>query len=389
MEGATPEAVASQLLATGVVPVRIAPVEEDGEEAPSLPLAILTERVSAEDRIVFCRHMYRLSKAGIPIVRAMNGLADSTRNRAFARILRAVCESLRSGHELSDALALHPRVFSTLFVAVIRVGENTGRLEEAFGQIGSYLELDRETRKRIKAATRYPKLVLLAIGAAMVLINLFVIPSFVKTFEGLGAELPWATRVLIATSNFTVAHWHHLLLLGLGAAVAVRLWLRTSDGRLRWHRAKLRIPIVGSIVERATLARYARSFAMTFTAGVPVIQTLQIVARAVDNDWIASGIRAMQSGIERGETLARAAAASGLFDPLMLQMIAVGEESGALGDMHREVAETYESEVDYDLKRLSDNLEPLLIVGIGAVVLVLALGVYLPMWDLATAVKSG
>lgn len=169
----------------------------------------------------------------------------------------------------------------------------------------------------------------------------------------------------------------------------MRLWLRTSDGRLRWHRAKLRIPIVGSIVERATLARYARSFAMTFTAGVPVIQTLQIVARAVDNDWIASGIRAMQSGIERGETLARAAAASGLFDPLMLQMIAVGEESGALGDMHREVAETYESEVDYDLKRLSDNLEPLLIVGIGAVVLVLALGVYLPMWDLATAVKSG
>ncbi len=388
MDASSEAAVATALLEGGVTPVRIRPATGRGVDLGQR-LRSLTEWVGVEDLIVFCRHMHRLIQAGIPIVRAMGGLADSTRNPAFARTLRDLRDTLQSGRELSEALARHPRVFSNLFVAVIQVGENTGRLDEAFAQIGSYLELDRETRKRIQAAMRYPALVLLAIAAALVLINLFVIPAFSKTFTSLGAELPWATRVLIGTSDFAVHHWHHVLLGLAAAALGVRAWLRTPEGRRSWHRAKLRLPIVGSIVERATLARYARSFAMTFTAGVPVLQTLQVVARAVDNDWVAERIRALQTSVERGETLTRAASACNLFDPLMLQMMAVGEESGSLGEMHLEIAESYESEVDYDLKRLSDHIEPILIVGIGGVVLILALGVYLPMWDLSTAMRPG
>ncbi len=386
MDAASSAAVASRLIESGVTPVRIEPAAA-ASAAVRLELPWRAGRVDAEDLIVFCRHMHRLSRAGIPIVRAITGLAESTRNPTLGEALYDVVESLRSGRELSDALQRHPRIFSRLFVSVVQVGENTGRLEEAFAQIGRYLELDRETRKRIKSATRYPTLVVGAIVAALVLINLFVIPSFAKTFESFGSELPWATRVLIATSNFFVIYWPHLGVAALGVALGLRAYLERPAGRLRWHRLKLRIPVVGHIVERATLARYARSFAMTFTAGVPVIETLRIVSRAVDNDFVADRILALRSSVERGETLSRAALACGLFDPLMLQMMGVGEESGALGEMHQEMAESYESEVDYDLRRLADTLEPLLIVGIGGVVLILALGVYLPMWDLATAVK--
>jgi MSHA biogenesis protein MshG len=389
MDAVSPEAVAGLLLEDGVTPVQIVSAKERREPILGLALGALTERVQAEDLIFFCRHMHRLAKAGIPIIRAITGLAESARNRAFGRVLGEVGDSLRGGRELSDALQRHPRVFSNLFVSVVQVGENTGRLDDAFQQIGNYLELDRETRKRVKTATRYPILVVLAISAAMVLINLFVIPSFVKTFADLGAELPWATRVLIAVSNFTVGHWHHVLAAAFALAVGIRLYVRTPAGRLRWHRLKLQIPIVGSIIRQGTLARYARSFAMTYTAGVPMLKTLHVVARAVDNDYVAERIRTVQASIEHGEGLARAAAGSGLFDPLMLQMMAVGEESGSLGEMHLEIAESYESEVDYELRRLSDSLEPLLIVGIGGVVLILALGVYLPMWDLATAMKPG
>ncbi len=391
MDAASRDAVATQLLETGVTPIRILPARAAGEAgAAALALHLPWPRthVGTEDLIVFCRHMYRLSKAGIPIIRAITGLAESTRNPALAAVLGNVADALRSGQQLSDSLKQQRGVFSTLFVSVIHVGESTGRLDDAFEQMGHYLELDRETRKRVKAAMRYPTLVLIAIVGALVLINLFVIPAFARTFEGLGAELPWATRLLMATSTLTLHYWPHATCLLLALVLATRWFVRTPAGRYRWHALKLRIPIVGSIVERATLARFARSFAVTSAAGVPVLGTLEMVARAVDNDYVAKRVIRMRESIERGETMTRAAAACGLFDPLMLQMMAVGEETGTVPDMFREIAESYESEVDYDLKRLSDTIEPVMIVCIGGIVLILALGVYLPMWDMASAARG-
>jgi MSHA biogenesis protein MshG len=388
LEAASASAVAAQLLEAGITPVRIAEVAPRSDPLEPLRRLLGGGRVDLEDLITFSRQMYTLVRAGVPILRSIGRLAETAHSRVLGEALRQVGEDLRGGHDLSAAMQKHPRVFSRLFVAVVQVGENTGRLEESFRQIGEYLELERETRRRISSATRYPMLVLIAIAGAMVLINLFVIPAFSKTFESLGAELPWATKLLIGSSNFFVDWWPWLLAAGVAGAAGLRRWLETDDGRLLWSRWKLRMPIVGSILLRATLARYARSFAMTASAGLPLIQALGIVARAVDNDWVGERIRAMRTAIERGEPMTHAATHCGLFTPLVLDMMSVGEESGTLDEMHREIALAYEAEVDYELRRLSELLEPLLIAGIGGIVLILALGIYMPMWDMATAVKN-
>ena len=388
MDAPSRDSVATQIIDSGATPIHIAPTHSGGSRSVELSFS-RKKKIRTEDLIIFCQHMFRLSKAGIPIIRAITGLAESTRNPAFGDVLESIANSLRSGRQLSESMRLHPKVFPRLFMSVVQIGEDTGQIDDAFEQMGKYLALDLETRKRIKAAMRYPTMVFAAIAGAMVLINVFVIPAFARTFEGLGAELPWATKILIATSDFTVHWWPVVLAISAGTAYGVRSWQRTPTGRYKWDHIKLRLPIVGNIIERATLARFARSFAVTASAGIPVLQTLQTVANAVDNDYVAERILTMRSHIERGETLTRAAAACGLFDAMILQMLSVGEEIGAVPEMCREIAETFEAEVDYELKNLSDTIEPIMIVVIGGIVLVLALGVYLPMWDMAGAAKGG
>jgi MSHA biogenesis protein MshG len=390
IEAASAAEAAAQLRESEITPVRISSrgAAPSSTSTPSR-WQIGRPRVGLEDLILLCRQLHRLSRAGIPIIRAIGSLAESTPNRTLAETLGEVATDLRGGRELSSALHRHPQVFPSLFTSVVQVGETTGRLDDAYLQLSEYLERERETRRQIKSAMRYPTMVLVAIVGAMVLINVFVIPAFARVFEGFGAELPWATRVLMETSRLTIAYWQYGLGLVAAAVTGVRAWMRTPAGRLTWDRWRLRLPLVGRILYEATLGRYARSFAMSVSAGVPILQALGVVARAVDNGWFAERVLGMRGSLERGESLTNAAAASGLFATLYLHMLSVGEESGALAEMHREIAESCEAEVEYELKRMSDLIEPILIVAIGAVVFVLALGVYLPMWDLARAAKGG
>lgn len=384
------ESLAGELLTQRITPLQI---EEEpgatGEEALVRLLARLRpRRVDLQELIIFCRQMFSLTKAGVPIIRAIAGLAESNRNPYFREVLQAVRTDLESGQSMAVALYAHPRVFSTLFVSMVSVGENTGQLDGAFRQLSSYLELERETRKRIQQATRYPLFVLAAMGVALAVINLLVIPAFAKVFEQFRSELPWATRLLMSTSEFFQHYWWLLVLLLGGALYGFVRWIRTERGGLHWDRLKLRIPIVGGIFERIALARFTRTFAMMYRAGVPLLQTLSINSASVGNRHIGQAVLAMREGVERGEALTRTAAASGLFTPLVLQMMAVGEETGALDELFVEVADFYEQEVDYDLKRLADSIEPLLIVAMGVMVLILALGVFLPMWELASVAKG-
>lgn len=389
MDAGSAEAVASQLRELGITPVRISAVEAKQDAVVDIRKLWAPRSVRIEDLIAFSRQMRTLTKAGVPMIRALLGLSENSRNPMLGQALGDVVEGLRSGRELSDALSLHPKVFSRLFVSIIRVGEGIGKLDDAFEQIGNHLEFERDTRRRIKSATRYPTLVIGAIVIAVVFINIFVIPAFAKLFGAFGAELPWATQLLIKSSNFMVAAWPYLLIGSVLGSAAIRQYLKSARGRYLWDKYRLRMPVVGSIIYRSILARYARTFSMTIGSGVPLINALQIVAQAADNSWVAERIRNMLQNIERGETLTRAAAASGLFTPLVLQMMSVGEETGAVTEIHDEIAESYEGDVDYDLKRVSDLIEPIMIVGVGVVVLVLALGVYLPMWDLSSAARGG
>ncbi|WP_043308084.1 type II secretion system F family protein [Pseudomonas sp. ML96] len=391
LQGASSDSVASDLLAQKITPLTI---EEQAEQSGEDVFAALKEKlrrksIDLEELIIFCRQMYSLTKAGVPIIRAIGGLAESHRNQYFREVLQEVRADLEGGVSMAVALHAHPKVFGTLFISMISVGENTGQLDQAFRQLSNYLELERETRKRITQATRYPLFVMAAMGVALVVINLFVIPAFAKVFEQFHAQLPWPTRVLIGTSQFFQDFWWLMLLVFVGGLYAFFKWAETEAGALKWDATKLRLPIVGGIFERIALARFTRTFAMMYRAGVPLLQTLSINSASVGNRHIGQAILGMREGVERGEALTRTASASGLFTPLVLQMMAVGEETGALDDLFVEVADFYEQEVDYDLKQLASAIEPILIVAMGGLVLILALGVFLPMWELASVAKGG
>ncbi len=388
IEAASADAVANQLFNNGITPIDIMPADSAAEIFGG-SLAFLNRgragRVGLTEQVFFCRQMYTLLKAGVPIMQALRGLRDSTHNLTLSQVIGSVGEGLDAGMDLATTLKRHPEVFSSLFVSLVQVGETTGNLPEAFLELAGYLDREKETRDRVKQALRYPMFVIFAIVFALFVINIFVIPAFAKVYASFHASLPLPTRFLIAVSDFVRAY-SYLLVGGVIAGVfAVRNYLRTANGHYRWDKRKLKLPLIGRIIYSATLGRFARSLAMTLRSGVPVVQGMAVVSRAVDNDFVGERIGQMRDGLERGESIVRAATAAGLFPPLVLQMIAVGEESGALDELLNEVAGYYEREVDYDLKNLSGAIEPVLIVTIGVMVLILALGVFLPMWDLARA----
>jgi MSHA biogenesis protein MshG len=268
------------------------------------------------------------------------------------------------------------------------VGENTGQLEQSFLKLTSYLERDLATRKRIKAALRYPSMVLIAISAALVILNIFVIPTFANMFAKLGADLPFATQFIIASSDFFINYWPHMIVALIVIIILIKKSLQTKQGRYQWDRRKINIPIIGSIIERSILARFSHSFAIVLKAGVPMTTGLSLVAEAVDNSYMQEKISAMRQNIESGESLLRSTIASALFTPLVIQMVSVGEETGRVDELLVEVGDYYEREVDYDLATLTARIEPLLLLVVAAMVLVLALGIFTPMWDMASAIQG-
>jgi MSHA biogenesis protein MshG len=332
--------------------------------------------------MLFSRQMYTLLKSGVPILRALAGLQESTFHPTLKGAIEAIRVDLEAGKELSSALQRHQKIFGDFYISLVRVGEATGKLDEVFLRLFEFLEFEKDMRQRVKAALRYPVFVICAMAGAVVLINVLVIPVFAKIFESFKAELPLPTRMLLGFSDFMVSYWFVLVALAFGAWAAFRAWSATPAGRYVWDRFKLRIPVAGKIILKATLARFARSFALAMRAGVPIVNGLNVVAHVVDNSFVASRIEQMREGVERGESVARTAAAAGVFTQVVLQMVSVGDETGELDDMMFEVAEMYERDVDYELKSLAAQIEPILIVFLGVLVLILALAVFLPIWDL-------
>jgi MSHA biogenesis protein MshG len=384
MEGATAGAVADLIVGIGVTPMEIKPTADAADKADGggLKIELFKQKVEHMDVLLFSRQIHTLLRAGVPIMRALAGLQESSTNSAMRDLLRDVREGLDSGRELSASLARHPEAFSLFYLSMVRVGEMTGRLEEVFIRLFDHLAFERFMQEQVKSALRYPSFVVAAMGIAMVIVNIFVIPAFAKVFKGFGAELPLMTRVLIGFSDFMLNYWPMLLLGAVSAFFGFKTWLKTTKGRLAWDQFKLKIPIAGKIIRKATLARFAASFALASRSGVPIIQALTNVAETVDNAYISAKVEKMRDGVERGESILRTSISAGVFTPVVLQMIAVGEESGALDDMMKEIADMYQSEVEYELKTLAQQIEPILIVGLGIMVMILALGIFLPLWDL-------
>lgn len=388
LEGAESGEIAEQLFKLGISPTEIKAARSVINVAHQVSLFerfMREKKITPLELMMFSRQMHTLLKAGVPIMRALAGLQESSQNPTFTAVLQDLRESLDSGRELSAALRRHPRVFSAFYVSMVQVGEMTGMLDETFMRLYSHLEFDKDMKERISSAMRYPMMVLAAMAIAIVIVNIFVIPSFAKVFAGFHTELPLMTRMLMGFSSFMVTYWPLLLAMAIGAVVWFRMYINTVPGRYKWDKIKLEIPIAGKIIMKSTLARFARSLALAFKSGIPILQGLNVVAMVVDNEFMRSRIEQMRDGVERGESILRTAVAAGVFNATVLQMIAVGEETGDMDGLMFEIAGMYERDVEYEVKTLAQQIEPIMIVALGIMVLILAMGIFLPMWDLGRA----
>ncbi len=383
LDAGSSNAVAAILSGQNIVPVEITEKleQQSGIDFNNLSFS-RKPKIKVEELVMFCRQLSSLLRAGVPTVQAISGLGQSAGNPALTDSLHKIESALESGTPLAASLQQQPDIFNPLFVAMVSVGENTGQLDEAFKELSGYLELEKVTVQRIKQATRYPTMVVSAISGALVVMNWLVIPQFAKLFQKFGADLPLPTRILIATSHFFTNYWMLILVVVVGGIFGFKHWKKTQAGHYKWDSIILKLPLFGPLFEKIVLGRFARTFAMTYAAGVPILQSLLVVSRAVSNKYVEKAVVSMRGGIERGDSFSHTATASGMFSPLVLQMINVGEQTGALDSLLNEVADFYEQEVEYDLKKLSDAIEPILLVFMGIMVLILALGIFLPMWDM-------
>ena len=383
IESPNAQGVASWMLASGISPIQIQMKGNAFSGQPQWLRALQgAGSIKLVDLLMFTRQMGTMVRAGVPMMQALSGMQRSTANPALAEVIKALRTDLDKGLELSAAMAQHPKVFNDYYVSMVRVGESAGQLEEVFKRLFEQLTFDNHMNKKIKGALRYPSFVLTAIAIAMVIMTIFVIPTFAKMFVSMKLDLPLLTRVLMGTSDFAVNYWW-VVLAGIAAAFyGFKIFTGTRDGRYFWDKLKLRFPVVGSILKKATLARFCRSFATASKSGVPVVQAFTLVSRVVDNGFFEERILGMRSGVERGESMLRVAQSAGIFTPIELQMISVGEETGDIDGMLNQVADMYQEEVEYEVDRLSETIEPILLAVMGVLVGILLLGIFMPMWDM-------
>ncbi len=384
IEAQSPNNAVLKLASVDIIPISLVVTSDDLTVEALLVKYFSYGRPQLDDLIMFSQQMHTLLRSGVSLMRGLRVVCETTKHNGLRNALTDVVISLESGHRFSKALEKHANIFSPLFIAMIDVGENTGQLENAFLQIKYYLESELDTRRRIKTALRYPIMVFLAILFAVMIINIVVIPSFRNFFTAFGSKLPLPTQILICISDFIIHYGWALGIVSISIVLSLVVYFQTAQGKWWWSYLKLKIPFIGSIVRRSIYARFCRSFSMTIKANVPLLQGFKVVSNVVDNVFLSQKILQMRHYVERGEALYLAAKHTDLFSPIVLQMLIVGEETGEIDTMLLDVAQFYEKDVDYDLKRLGHAIEPILIIIIAAMVLVLALGVFLPMWDIST-----
>ncbi|KGJ98940.1 type II secretion system F family protein [Thalassotalea sp. ND16A] len=389
VDASTSVAVAEQLTKQNIIPITIKnSATKSVSKDLKLSVRFEPKRVKEVDLIMFCRQMYALIRSGVPTLSAIKGLAETTTSKALQSVMLDLHAKLEKGFSLSSSMAHHPNIFNQLFVSVIHVGENTGLLGPSFAKLAENIEREEETKKNIRQAIRYPMFVVFAIVIAMFVLNIWVIPVFIDMFSQFNTDLPLTTKMLITSSTFFTDYWLLILVMFAVSGLAIKSYVATEKGLYHWDKRKLVIPIIGKIIERALLARFSHGFAIVLKAGVPITTGLSLIAESIGNSYMADKIVGMRKKVETGETLLRTASTSGLFTPLVLQMIAVGEETGKLDELLENVANYYEREVEYDLKTLTDRVEPILIIVMAVMVLILALGIFTPMWDMFSVVQS-
>ena len=388
IDSPSPQAVATWMMSAGITPIVIKTGTEQSAQPPWLRELLGWRSLLDVDLLLFTRQMGTMVKAGVPMMQALASIQKSTRKQRLVDVIQSLRDHLDKGLELSAAMAHHPGFFNEYYVNMIKVGEGTGKLEEVFRRLFAQLAFEKQVKQKIKGAVRYPTFVMTAIAIAVAILNLYVIPVFAKVYAGMKVSLPPLTQLLIGVSNFVVNYWWAIIAAVILAAYAFHAYTQTRDGRYRWDKFKLKVPIIGSILVKAAIARFALSLSIASRSGIPLMQAFTLVSRVVENAFYEQRILQMREGVERGESMLRVAQSAGIFTPLELQMISVGEETGEIDDMLEQVATMYQEELEYEVERLSETLEPILIAAAAVLVLILLLGVFLPLWDLGQMAKQ-
>ncbi len=382
MDAPTAEAVGNELDRLGHFPVTIKSTEEDKEKGEKKDPLERFQKVKMKELVLFTRQMSTLFNAGIPVLGILVALEDQVETPKFKRTVKQVRLDIEGGLSLSEAMQKHPGVFDELYTSMIEAGEAGGVMDELLKRLATLMGRQVETEAKVKGAMSYPKMVVSAMTVAVVILMWKVVPIFVNMFEKAKIELPLATQILIATNKAFFDYWHFLLVGLILTIVAFKKYTATETGRYQWDMFMLKVPIMGPIILRSSMAKFARVFSTLQAGGVSILEILSVTAKVVDNVVISSIVRGLRDSVQEGLGIAAPLKQSGLIPPLVIQMIAAGEESGALDEMLEKVADYYDEEVDHAVKNLSSMIEPILLLFMAGLVLFLALAIFMPMWDM-------
>jgi type IV pilus assembly protein PilC len=382
--------VYDQLVARGY---SVVSVEPKRKSLVSLDLTFLNrafqKRITAQDLSTFTTLFATMLKAGVPLTESLDVIITQMDNERFQEILRDVKRAIQGGDQLSEAFGRYPREFGPLFLSLVKVGETGGGLPENLLYLAGILESQREINERIKNAMVYPSIMASVAVVIVAFLLTFIIPSFVQIFTEAGVELPALTKALLATSGFVSSWWFLLIPGGILLVIGIRVLVRTDRGEWLWHRSLLNLPLLGDLTRKLNIARFSRTYGSLLSRGVPLVETLEVVANVVRNRIIQDVIQRVLRQVKQGRPFSEPLAESKEIPPMVVQMFSVGEESGALDEMAIEVADYYDTEVAHEVTRLTTVLEPLLIIAVGLVVSMLIMACLLPMFDMMTVYRTG
>ena len=336
---------------------------------------------------VFSRQMKLLHRAGVPIITSLQQLSMHIRSNRLAYAIHGIIRQIEKGQSLANSMKQYSDIFSPLIISLIQIGENTGKLSEAFAHIERYLDFEVQTMKQVKAAFRYPIFIFSAVIVALLILNLFVIPTFATFYVSLNMPLPWQTRILISTSNFFVNYSLVLLAALLIAAILLYRYIHTERGKLRWDYFLLKIPFSGKMLRRIYLIRLCDSLSIVLSSGISLPQGLALTKDTIANTYITKQLVIMRANIERGVSFTQAIEKVDLMTRLETQILAVGERNGELAPAFDYIAHFHSEEIQYDIKRINDVVGPILIAIVAVLILIVALGIYLPVWNMIDLIK--
>ena len=386
LEAGSADLVSHRLRELGYVPIAI---EERKDSALKSDIKIpwLSDRIKLKDIAIFSRQFATMINSGLSLLRTLTVLADQTENQASAQVARDISNDVEKGESLSVALAKHPKVFDRLYIAMVKAGETGGVLDQVLVQLADTIESQVALRAKVKSAMTYPVAVMALVVLILVGMLLFVVPMFDQMYSELGGSLPAPTQILINISNLVKSYF---IFMAAGAAVGMwlfRRWVATDDGRAKWDRVKLKLPIAGGLVHKTAITRFSRTLESLLRAGVPILEALDITSETVGNAVMEEAVIDIQQRVKAGESMSGPMADHDIFPGMVTQMLAVGEETGAIDTMLDKIALFYEREVEATVEALTSLLEPLLIVVLGGSIGGMVVALYMPMFNIINLIE--